>query len=81
MPHFFFDTYDGIRHVKDDVGQDLDTIEAAKAEALKALPDMAREEISQDSHRTTVVSVRDESGNVVLRAALSLIVEEGTLDD
>jgi hypothetical protein len=33
------------------------------------------------NHRTFVVSVRDEAGTVVLRAALSLVVEEGTLDD
>jgi hypothetical protein len=42
---------------------------------------MARDGLPDGNHRTFVVSVRDEAGQVVLRVALSLVVEEGTLED
>ena len=47
----------------------------AKAEAQKALPDLARDAIPSNDQNTFIVSVRDEAGQVVLRAALTLIIE------
>jgi flagellar basal body-associated protein FliL len=81
MPRFFFDTYDGDRFVSDDVGLELDNVASAKAEAQRALPEMATDALPDDSHRTFVVNVRDETGKVVVRIALSLVIEEGTLDE
>jgi len=81
MPRFFFDTYDDERYVPDQDGLDLKDIEAAKMEAQKALPDMAKDALPGGNHRSFVVNVRDEAGQVVLRAALSLVIEEGTFDD
>jgi hypothetical protein len=81
MPRFFFDTYDGKRYAPDQDGLDLEDIEAAKLEAQKALPDMAKGGLPNGNHRSFVVNVRDESGRTVLRTALSLVIEEGTLDD
>ena len=52
----------------------------AAAEAQGALPNMAKDALPSASHLTFVISARDEAGNVALRAALSLVVEEGTLD-
>lgn len=75
MPRFFFDTYDGDRFIPDELGLELDDIEAAKIEAERALPDMAWDELPDGNQRTFIVSVRDEAGQVVLRAALSLLVE------
>ena len=80
MPRYFFDTYDGNQMAPDEAGLELADIAAAKVEAQKALPDMARDAMPDGNHRTFVVSVRDEAGTVVVRAALSLVVEEGTLD-
>jgi hypothetical protein len=59
-------------------GQDLEDIEAAKLLAEEALPEMAWDELPDGNQRTFIVSVRDEAGQVVLRAALSLIVEYPT---
>jgi hypothetical protein len=59
----------------------MQDLAAAKAEAQTTLPDIAKEALPSGNHRTFVMSVRDKAGNVALRAALSLIVEEGTLDD
>lgn len=81
MPRYFFDTYSGNRLHTDDTGLELEGLEAAKAEAQNALPDIARDELPNGNHNTFVVSVRNEAGAVVLRAALSLVVEEGDFDE
>ncbi len=81
MPRYFFDTYDGNQMLPDETGLDLSDLAAAKLEARKALRDIARDGLPDGNHATFVVSVRDEAGAVLVRAALSLVVEEGTLDD
>jgi hypothetical protein len=81
MPRYFFDTFDGERLIPDVEGLEMQDLAAAKSEAQKALPDLAGDAVPDCNHRTFVVSVRDEAANVVLRATLSLVVEEGTLDD
>ncbi|MBM1172384.1 DUF6894 family protein [Microvirga arabica] len=75
MPRYFFDTYDGNLFVPDSEGLELQNLDTAKAEAQKALPDLARDALPAGDQKTFIVSVRDEAGQVVLRAALSLIVE------
>jgi hypothetical protein len=59
LPRYFFDTYDGNQFVSDTEGLELKDVDLAKA----------------GDQKTFIVSVRDEAGQVVLRAALSLIVE------
>ncbi|MBF9197015.1 DUF6894 family protein [Microvirga terrestris] len=75
MARFFFDTYDGNRLIPDTEGIELQSAEMAKIEAQKALPDLARDALPDGTQKTFIVSVRDETGQVILRAALSLIVE------
>jgi hypothetical protein len=75
VPRYFFDTYDGNQFVPDNEGIELQNLDTAKAEAQKALPDLARDALPGDDQKTFIVSVRNEAGQVVLRAALSLIVE------
>jgi hypothetical protein len=75
LPRYFFDTYDGHQLVSDSEGIELKDVETAKAEAQKALPDLARDALPAGDQNTFIVSVRDEAGQVVLRAALTLIVE------
>ncbi|MGF9760694.1 hypothetical protein AAII07_36445 [Microvirga sp. 0TCS3.31] len=75
LPRYFFDTYDGNQFVPDNEGLELQNLDTAKAEAQKALPDLARDALPAGDQNTFIVSVRDEAGQVVLRAALSLIVE------
>ena len=62
-------------------GHELPDLDAAKQEVQKALPDMAKDDLPDGNYRTFVVNVRDEAGQTVLRAALSLVVAEGTFDD
>jgi hypothetical protein len=75
MPRFFFDIYDGDLFMSDETGQELDDLEAAKVEAQKALPEMAKDNLPDSDQRAFIVSVRDGAGQVVLRIALSMIVE------
>ncbi len=76
MPRYYFDEYDGETVTQDDEGLELDGIEAARAEARKALPDIARDVLPEDGdRRTMVVKVRDEAGKVLITATLSLLIE------
>jgi hypothetical protein len=68
-----------LRLLLDKTGTEFENIKAALAEAQKALQDMPRDALPDDNHRTFVVSVRDEAGQVVWRVAFSLVVEESTL--
>ena len=76
MPRYYFDEYDGDTVTQDDEGLELDGIEAARAEARKALPDIARDVLPEDGdRRTMVVKVRDEAGTVLITATLSMLIE------
>jgi hypothetical protein len=81
MPRFFFDTFDGNKLVSDEAGLELESVEIAKAEAQKCLPEMAKDALPDGNHRAFVVNVRDEAGKVMVRMALSLVIEEGPVDD
>jgi hypothetical protein len=72
---YFFDIQDGDRILNDTEGLELDGIEAARLEAIRALPDMARDALPDGDQQTFVVRVRDESGQTVLIAALSFVVQ------
>lgn len=78
MPVFFFDTFDGEIATSDTTGLTLKDVSVAKAEAVRALPDMAKERLPDGDQREFVVSVRDEAGQTLLRATLSLRVEDGS---
>jgi hypothetical protein len=80
MPRYFFDTYDGERFLPDEIGVEFENLEAARLEAQRSLPEMAREVLPDGNHRTFVVSMRNEAGAVVVRMSLSLMVEEGDVD-
>jgi hypothetical protein len=75
MPRFYFDTYDDDRSVPDSQGIVLSDLEEATEEAIKALPDMARDGLPDGDYRDFVVEVRDEAGHRVFRARLTLVVE------
>ena len=81
MPRFFFDTFDGTELVSDEAGLELESVEIAKAEAQKRLPEMATDALPDGNHRTFVVNVRDQAGKVTVRMAVSLVIEEGAVDD
>ena len=75
MPHYFFDSYDGASLIRDDVGLELDGLEAAKQAATASLGDWARDELPKSQRKELAVQVRDETGKTVARACLWLEVE------
>jgi hypothetical protein len=75
MPRSFFDTHDGDHLVTDDEGLELDGLASVQAETLAALADIARGAVPKAHREAMIVSVRDEAGQVVFRATLSLKIE------
>ena len=74
MPHFFIDTSDEDRFVRDEVGFECVDLEEAKALAVESLPDMAREKLPDGDARTFLAIVRGEDGRSLLRSDLTLRV-------
>jgi hypothetical protein len=75
VPRFFFDTYDGKFLARDELGQEVESLDAAKAVAQAALPEMAKDELPDGDQRVFIVSVRDETDQVVMRVALTMVFE------
>ena len=75
MPHYFFDIDDGDRRTRDDEGLDLDGPAAARMEAIRALPDVARDVMPDGDHRTILATIRNEAGKAIFRAELSLTAQ------
>ena len=72
MTQYFFETFDGDVTHDDGEGLDLPSVEEARQEALKAMPDMAREKIPDGDFRIFRSTVRDEGGTVVYEATMTL---------
>lgn len=62
---YFFDTRDDDNFTEDDVGLELPDMEAVKAEAARALAEMARDVIPERWERELAVEVRDALGPVL----------------
>lgn len=74
MPRFFIDTSDEELFVRDEEGREYLDLEAAKSEAVSALPDMAREKLPDGDARSFLAIVRGEDGRMILQASLVLKV-------
>jgi hypothetical protein len=73
MPHSYFDTHDGETFISDEVGLELDGIEAAHVALCNVMSDV----VTVSDQRAVFVRVRDDVDDVVLKAGLSLVVEMG----
>ncbi|WP_237478202.1 DUF6894 family protein [Lichenibacterium dinghuense] len=72
MPRYFIDADDGDFPHRDLEGHDLSDTEAARKATLDALPDMARDKIPDGDNRIFTATARDEDGNVIYTASLTL---------
>jgi hypothetical protein len=76
MPRYYFDIRDGEYVQKDNEGTVLSGLAEAKAQALRTLPDLARDdEVPDGEQREFVIEVKDENGRPLLTARLVLAVE------
>ena len=70
MPHYYFDTRNGLERITDDVGLDFDSIDVARDEATRGLADLAKDALPGSERRELAIEVRDQMRRLVLRAAL-----------
>jgi hypothetical protein len=75
MPRYHFDLHDGARFTTDETGVELDDIKAARQEAARALGELARKILPDNDRREVVIEVKDETGQRVLVAKLSVSIE------
>jgi hypothetical protein len=75
MPRYFFDIDDGERRSLDEDGLEFASPWEARANAIAVLPDIAREVMPDGDRRDLVSSVRNEGGDVLFTAKLSLVAE------
>lgn len=71
MPRYYFDIHDSGSQ-RDDEGTECADLDAVRMQAVRTLPDIAREEIPKDGDRRTfTVLVTDEEGHPVYSATLN----------
>ena len=75
MPRYHFDIHDGVRFTMDETGVELDGLKAARQEAARMLGELAREILPEGERRDAVIEVKDEIGQRVLVAKLSVSIE------
>jgi hypothetical protein len=75
MPCYHFDSHDGMRFTTDETGVELDGINAARQEAARRLAELAQEILPDDDRREAVIEVKDETGQRMLVAKLSVSIE------
>jgi hypothetical protein len=75
MRLYYFDVHDGETFSADDIGIECAGMDEVPKQAVKALPEMARDELPDGDIRDFAVDARDEAGRRVLKATLSLRVE------
>ncbi len=79
MPRYFFDVHDGAVFTADEIGVELDGIEAARQEAGSALEGFARDLLRDGQPHEVVIEVKDEGGQRLLVAKLSATYEHTEL--
>ncbi|MBX9932160.1 MAG: hypothetical protein K2Y56_11575 [Methylobacterium sp.] len=72
MPRYYFDMTAGGLCGRDEEGSDFPDLEAARREAVGALPEIARFSLDKGNDKSVAVKVRDEKGAVLFQAALTL---------
>lgn len=71
MPRYFFDIYGKATSV-DDEGTVFPNAHAARDEAIRTLPEIARDEIGTKQGQSVSVQMRDEAGKPLFEATLNL---------
>lgn len=71
MERYFFDVEDGHLTMDDD-GRDLDGADAVAAAAMSTLLEIARFEVVNNNERELSVTVRNEAGDPIYRASVTV---------
>jgi hypothetical protein len=74
VPRFYFDVREGAQVTRDDVGLDLESLDAAEAEAIRSAAEISRESMPSARASEIMVQVRDERGEQIIIVAISMTV-------
>ena len=81
MPRFYFDVREGARFIPDEVGVDLDSLDAAEHEAARAAADIWRDQLPKGDARDVTVEVKDDQGQQVMMVRVSMEVHRTSPDE
>ena len=74
MPRFYFDVLDGDSFTRDDTGFQLESLDVAEYEAIRAAAEIGRDSLPKRRSPELCVRVRDEHDHPVLSVAVSMTV-------
>lgn len=72
MKRYHFDLYNSDGLVSDENGQLFESKDQARAEAIRILQDVARDEMPDRDRVTITIKMRDDAGMQVFEASLTL---------
>ena len=75
MPRFYFDVREGVRFVPDEEGLEFPDVDAAEREAAEAAAEIGRSLLPVGMTRSVTVEVRNEHGQRVVTATVTLAVD------
>ena len=77
MARYFFELRNGARIIGDDDGTELEGPDEVRGQVMQALPAIAAQHIRNDGDRADFeMTVRDASGQEVMRATLSFALKQ-----
>jgi hypothetical protein len=74
MPHFYFNVRDEDWVAPDEVGVELESVEAAEREAIRRVTGIGAESLSKDRASEIEVQVKDHEGFLLLTVTVSVVV-------
>jgi hypothetical protein len=72
VPRFHFDVREGTRFIPDEVGVELDSLDAAGYEAARVSADIRRDQLLTGDTCDVTVEVKDEQGQQVVTVRVSM---------
>lgn len=75
MPRYFFDIDDGSGLTEDETGLEFTTEKALRDEAIRAIAEMAKDELPDGPEHRFRVKVRSGRGEYIFQASLALTSE------
>jgi hypothetical protein len=74
MPHFYFDVREEDRVTPDEVGVELESVEASEREAIRRVTGISQERLSKGITSEIEVQVKDHEGFLLLTVTVSVVV-------
>jgi hypothetical protein len=75
MPRFFFDVREGVRFAPDDDGVVFPDLDTAEREAAQTAAEIGRDLLPKGGARSVTVEVRNQHGQRVITATVTLAVD------